>query len=54
MIGGVVLAQETLDFRAGHDIGAEVVFADKVGEAYERVPASDVRYRFVVDTGTLA
>jgi D-arabinose 1-dehydrogenase-like Zn-dependent alcohol dehydrogenase len=27
--------------------------ADKVNEAWERVLASDVRYRFVIDTATL-
>jgi uncharacterized zinc-type alcohol dehydrogenase-like protein len=31
-----------------------VIPADKVNEAYERVLASDVRYRFVIDTSTLA
>ena len=45
-----------LDFCAEHGIGAEVegIGADKVDEAYERVVASDVRYRFVIDTATLA
>jgi uncharacterized zinc-type alcohol dehydrogenase-like protein len=56
MIGGIALTQEMLDFCAKHDIGAdvEVIPADKVNQAYERVLASDVRYRFVIDTGTLA
>lgn len=27
--------------------------ADRVNEAWERVLASDVRYRFVIDTATL-
>jgi alcohol dehydrogenase (NADP+) len=27
---------------------------EQVNEAYERVLASDVRYRFVIDTATLA
>jgi len=31
-----------------------VIAADQVNEAYERALASDVRYRFVSDTGTLA
>jgi uncharacterized zinc-type alcohol dehydrogenase-like protein len=45
-----------LDFRAEHGIGAEVevIPADKINEAYERVLASDVRHRFVIDTSTLA
>ena len=52
MIGGIALTQEMLDFCAEHGIGAEVevIAADQVNEAYERVLASDVRYRFVIDT----
>jgi alcohol dehydrogenase (NADP+) len=55
MIGGIAETQEMLDFCAAHGIGAEVevIAADQVNEAYERVLASDVRYRFVVDTATL-
>ncbi|MDQ1673805.1 MAG: alcohol dehydrogenase, partial [Frankiaceae bacterium] len=30
----------------------EVIGADKINEAWERVVASDVRYRFVIDTST--
>jgi len=56
MIGGIALTQEMLDFCAEHHIGAEVevIKADQVNEAYERVLASDVRYRFVIDAATLA
>lgn len=56
MIGGIALTQEMLDFCAEHDIAAEVevIAADRVNEAYERVLASDVRYRFVIDAATLA
>ncbi len=55
MIGGIALTQEMLEFCAEHGIGAdiEVIAADQVNEAYERVLASDVRYRFVIDTATL-
>jgi alcohol dehydrogenase (NADP+) len=55
MIGGLAETQEMLDFCAAHGIGAEVevIAADQVNEAYERVLASDVRYRFVIDTATL-
>ena len=55
LIGGIALTQEMLDFCAQHNIGAEieVIPVDKVNEAYERVLASDVRYRFVIDTATL-
>jgi uncharacterized zinc-type alcohol dehydrogenase-like protein len=56
MIGGIAETQEMLDFCAEHGIGSEieVIAADQVNEAYERVLASDVRYRFVIDTSTLA
>ncbi|GAA2741408.1 NAD(P)-dependent alcohol dehydrogenase [Terrabacter aerolatus] len=56
MIGGIALTQEMLDFCAEHHIGAEVevIRADQVNEAYERVLASDVRYRFVIDASTLS
>ncbi|QFQ30970.2 alcohol dehydrogenase catalytic domain-containing protein [Janibacter melonis] len=56
MIGGIALTQEMLDFCAEHGIGSdiEVIEAAKVNEAYERVLASDVRYRFVIDAKTLA
>ena len=55
MIGGIAETQEMLDFCAEHGIGAEVevIPADQVNEAYERVLASDVRYRFVIDAATL-
>jgi uncharacterized zinc-type alcohol dehydrogenase-like protein len=56
MIGGIELTQEMLDFCAEHGIGSEVevISADQINEAYARVLASDVRYRFVIDTATLA
>jgi uncharacterized zinc-type alcohol dehydrogenase-like protein len=55
MIGGIALTQEMLDFCAERGIAAEVevISADKVNQAYERVLASDVRYRFVIDVATL-
>lgn len=55
-IGGIEETQEMLDFCAEHGIGAEieVIGATQINEAYERVLASDVRYRFVIDTATLA
>jgi uncharacterized zinc-type alcohol dehydrogenase-like protein len=55
MIGGIAETQEMLDFCAAHGIGAEVevIAADQVNEAYQRVLASDVRYRFVIDAATL-
>ena len=56
MIGGIAETQEMLNFCAEHGIGAEieVIPAEKINDAYERVLASDVRYRFVIDTATLS
>jgi uncharacterized zinc-type alcohol dehydrogenase-like protein len=55
MIGGIAETQEMLDFCAEHDIASEIelIPAEKINDAYERVLASDVRYRFVIDTATL-
>ena len=54
-IGGIPETQEMLDFCAEKGIGAkiEVIPAEKVNEAWERVVASDVRYRFVIDAATI-
>jgi uncharacterized zinc-type alcohol dehydrogenase-like protein len=55
MIGGIPETQEMLDFCAEHDVTPEIelIQPDYINEAYERVLASDVRYRFVIDTATL-
>ncbi|MEU8464891.1 NAD(P)-dependent alcohol dehydrogenase [Streptomyces sp. NPDC029003] len=55
MIGGIAETQEMLDFCAEHGLGSEieVIAAEEVNEAYERVVASDVRYRFVIDASTI-
>lgn len=54
MIGGIAETQEMLDFCAVHGIAAEVevIGANQINEAWERVLASDVRYRFVIDAST--
>ncbi|WP_328764849.1 MULTISPECIES: NAD(P)-dependent alcohol dehydrogenase [unclassified Streptomyces] len=54
-IGGIAETQEMLDFCAEHGVAAEIelIRADEVNDAYERVLASDVRYRFVIDTATI-
>ena len=54
-IGGIRETQEMLDFCAEHGIApeTELISADYINEAYERVLASDVRYRFVIDVATL-
>ena len=53
-IGGIRETQEMLDFCAEHGLGAEIetISIDDVDAAYERVVASDVRYRFVIDIDT--
>ncbi|EPH44004.1 putative NADP-dependent alcohol dehydrogenase C 1 [Streptomyces aurantiacus JA 4570] len=55
-IGGIRQTQEMLDFCAEHGLGAEIelIRAEQINEAYERVLASDVRYRFVIDASTIA
>jgi uncharacterized zinc-type alcohol dehydrogenase-like protein len=55
-IGGIAETQEMLDFCAEHGIASEieVISAAQINEAYERVLASDVRYRFVIDAATFA
>ncbi|WP_454852560.1 NAD(P)-dependent alcohol dehydrogenase [Promicromonospora soli] len=55
LIGGIAETQQMLDFCAEHGVAPEIetVAADQVGEAYDRVVSSDVRYRFVIDTATI-
>jgi uncharacterized zinc-type alcohol dehydrogenase-like protein len=55
VIGGIKETQEMLDFCAEKNIGAEIemISADEIDIAYERVLASDVRYRFVIDSATI-
>ncbi|MCQ4088667.1 NAD(P)-dependent alcohol dehydrogenase [Saccharibacillus sp. JS10] len=54
-IGGIRETQEMLDFCAEHGITPEieVISADRIDEAWERVLNSDVKYRFVIDISTL-
>ena len=55
MIGGIRETQEMLDFCATHSIESdvEVIPIQHVNEAYERVLNGDVRFRFVIDLGSL-
>jgi alcohol dehydrogenase (NADP+) len=55
-IGGIRETQEMLDFCAEHGITAdiELIDASQINDAWERVLSSDVRYRFVIDSSTLA
>jgi uncharacterized zinc-type alcohol dehydrogenase-like protein len=54
-VGGIPETQQMLDFCARHDITAriELIGADEVNDAWDRVVKSAVRYRFVIDTATL-
>lgn len=56
LIGGIPETQEMLDFCAQHGIVAdiELIRADEINDAYERMLKGDVKYRFVIDTATLA
>lgn len=56
MIGGIPETQEMLDFCAKHKIVSdiEMIRADEINEAYERMLKGDVKYRFVIDSATLA
>ncbi|MCL2591020.1 MAG: NAD(P)-dependent alcohol dehydrogenase [Betaproteobacteria bacterium] len=55
LIGGIRETQEMLDFCAAHNIVSdiELIPIQKINEAYERMLKSDVRYRFVIDLGSL-
>jgi uncharacterized zinc-type alcohol dehydrogenase-like protein len=55
LIGGVRETQEMLDFCAEHGLGSDVelIAADRINEAYERMLKGDVKYRFVIDLATL-
>jgi len=55
MIGGIEETQEMLDFCAENGITAdiELIGAGQINEAFDRMVASDVKYRFVLDAATL-
>ncbi len=55
LIGGIPETQEMLDFCAEHGIVSdiEMIKAGEINEAYERMIKGDVKYRFVIDCGSL-
>ncbi len=55
LIGGIAETQEMLDFCAEHGIVSDIetIPIDGINEAYDRVLASDVKYRFVIDMASL-
>jgi alcohol dehydrogenase (NADP+) len=55
IIGGVRETQEMLDFCAEHGIVSdiEMIRIEQINDAYKRLAKSDVKYRFVIDMGSL-
>ncbi len=55
LIGGIAETQEMLDFCAENGIVSdiEMVRADAIDAAYERMLKGDVKYRFVIDCATM-
>lgn len=55
LIGSLADTQDMLDFCAQHNLGADVetIAIDQINDAFERLLASDVRYRFVIDIASL-
>ncbi|WP_292050782.1 MULTISPECIES: NAD(P)-dependent alcohol dehydrogenase [unclassified Brevundimonas] len=55
LIGGIKETQEMLDFCAEKGIVSdiEMIRAEQIEEAYERMLKSDVKYRFVIDNSTI-
>lgn len=55
VIGGIRETQEVLDFCGKHNITAdiELIPIEKINDAYERMIKGDVKYRFVIDSGSI-
>jgi uncharacterized zinc-type alcohol dehydrogenase-like protein len=55
LIGGIAETQELLDFCGKHNITSdiEVINMQDINAAYERMLKADVKYRFVIDMGSL-
>ncbi|GLR24982.1 MULTISPECIES: NAD(P)-dependent alcohol dehydrogenase [Limnobacter] len=55
VIGGIAETQEMLDFCGKHNIVSDIEMLDiqHINQAYERMLKSDVKYRFVIDMGSL-
>lgn len=55
LIGGIKETQEMLDFCGEHNIVSdiEIIPIQKINEAYERMVKNDVKYRFVIEMGSL-
>jgi uncharacterized zinc-type alcohol dehydrogenase-like protein len=55
LIGNLADTQEVLDFCAEHGIGPdiEVIRAEELNDAYDKVEKGDVRFRYVIDMASL-
>ena len=55
VIGGIAETQDMLDFCGKHNIvcDVEVINADYINTAYERMLKSDIKYRFVIDIASM-
>jgi alcohol dehydrogenase (NADP+) len=55
-IAGIEETRQMLDFCAAHHIGAEieVIRASQIDQAFARLDAADVHYRFVIDASTFS
>jgi uncharacterized zinc-type alcohol dehydrogenase-like protein len=56
LIGGLPETQEMLDFCAENGIVSEIetIPVQQIDQAYDRMLRSDVKYRFVIDSASLA
>jgi len=54
-IGGIRETQEMLDYSVAHNIypRVEVISVQKIDEAYQKVTAGEVKFRYVIDMSTL-
>jgi alcohol dehydrogenase (NADP+) len=55
VIGGIAETQEVIDYCVARNLKAdiELVRADQINEAIDRVVKKDVRHRFVIDMASL-
>ncbi len=55
LIGGIAETQEMLDFCGVHNIACDIeqIAIQEVNKAFERTVKGDIKYRFVIDMGTL-
>lgn len=55
LIGGIAETQQMLDFCGAHNIVSDIerIDAGAVNDAWDRMLRGDVRYRFVIDCGTI-